>query len=69
MVKVSASCGNCGAALQAADDTPNDQVIVCTECGTKVGTYGDIGKAMIDKGVSEIEGAVADMIKDFNKRG
>ncbi|BBU58625.1 hypothetical protein KU6B_48900 [Mameliella alba] len=68
MVTINASCANCGAALKAADDTPDDQMIVCAECGTEVGRYGDIRKAMIDKGRSEIEGAVADMIKRFNKR-
>lgn len=67
MVNVSASCGDCGAAIQAAEDTPDDQVIVCGECGTEVGRYGDIRQAMIDKGRSEIEGAVSDMVKRINK--
>ena len=68
MVTVSASCGDCGTPLQAADDTPDDQVVTCPSCGVEVGSYGDIRKAMIDKGRGEIEGALSDMIKDFNKR-
>ena len=67
-LQVTASCDECGATVQADDNTPNDQMVKCSSCGADLGSYGDIVAAMQRKGVSAVEDAVADMISDFNRK-
>lgn len=65
---VTALCGACGATLRAAGDTPDDEVIICPECGAEIGSYREVREALISKARGEVERMFSDTIKRINKR-
>lgn len=64
---ISASCGKCGEPLTIDRDNPpsDEDIIKCSSCGTKIGTYGAIKGAMIAKGKAEIDKIT---MKHFGKK-
>lgn len=44
-IPVSIKCGACNEAIRLSADTPDDQVVICSSCGTEVGASGAIRAA------------------------
>ena len=67
--RVSATCSECGSETFSLPNNPphDDDVVTCAGCGTVVGKYGDIQKALMDAGKAEVSKIISNTFGKFGK--